>query len=54
MKSHDREICTISFENMVKFKYMGIINENCMHEEIKIRLSQAIPFTIQSSVNTKI
>jgi len=39
---------------MVKFKYLGITNENCMHEEIKIRLSPAIPATIQSCVHIKI
>jgi len=47
-------ICTASFENMVKFKYLGITNENCTQEEIKIRLSPAILATIQSTVDIKI
>ena len=53
-KSHDREIWTASFENMVKFKYLGITNQTCMHAEIKIRLSPAIPAIIQSCMHTKI
>jgi len=39
---------------MVKFKYLRITNQNCMHEEIKIRLSPVIPATIHSCLHIKI
>jgi hypothetical protein len=49
-----RDICTASFENMVKFKQLGITNQICMHEEIKIRLSPAISVTIHSCLHVKL
>jgi len=51
---HDIEICTASFENMVKFKYLGISNQNCMYVEIKIRFIPAFPATIHACLHVKI
>jgi hypothetical protein len=39
-QKHSNKIANSSFENVAKFKYMGttVIDQNCMHKEIKSRL----------------
>jgi hypothetical protein len=40
-RNHNLKINNTYFENMAKFKYLGmtVIHRNCMHEEIKSRLN---------------
>jgi hypothetical protein len=47
-QNHNFEIASKGFENLVKFKYLGMIlaYENCLHEEIKRKFRKCLlPFS---------
>jgi hypothetical protein len=57
-KKHSIKIANRSFEDVVKFKYLGttLTDQNCMHEEIKSRLNlgNACYHSVQSLLSSRL